>query len=281
MANVQKEKGYTQIANELLDVLIMVPLSDYEHRVFLYILRKTYGFSKKQDWISQKQIAKDLGIHKCNISRTIRKLKEKNMIINTVEKKKKILGIQKDYERWKLSKEITNKVIQTGNKYKNLKKKLSKEITEVIHTDNQKLSIQTHTKETIQKKLLQKNIYSHIPYKKIEKLFTSICVSLPKIKELTSKRKKAIKSRWLKYKNIKPFEELFKKAEASDFLSGRNGKWTSCNFDWLINENNMIKVLEGNYDNRKGNNGKPKRFGYERSYTDEQWREIEQKFENK
>jgi hypothetical protein len=44
-------------------------------------------------------------------------------------------------------------------------------------------------------------------------------------------------------------------AQASDFLSGRNGKWTGCNFDWLINENNMVKVLEGNYENKKQKTG--------------------------
>ena len=37
-------------------------------------------------------------------------------------------------------------------------------------------------------------------------------------------------------------------AERSDYLSGRNGKWQNCSFDWLIKENNYIKVLEGNYN---------------------------------
>lgn len=42
----------------------------------------------------------------------------------------------------------------------------------------------------------------------------------------------------------------FKKAEDSDFLSGRNGKWLNCSFDWLIKTTNITKILEGNYDNR-------------------------------
>lgn len=155
MANPQVENGYTQIANELFDALVLVPLSDYEHRILGFILRKTYGFKKKQDWISQKQIAKELGIHKCNVSRTIKKLVKKNMII----KNNKVMGIQKNYEEWKLSKQITNKVIQIGNKYKIIKKKLSKQITEVINIDKKKLSKQHPTKDTIQKKLIQKEKY--------------------------------------------------------------------------------------------------------------------------
>ena len=163
-ASPQTENGHTKIANELLEAIYTVPLSDYEHRVFMLILRKTYGFKKKQDWISQKQIVQELGIHKCHISRTIKKLKAKNMITNIVEKNKKILGIQKDYEQWKLPKQVTNKVIQIGNKYRKLKEKLPKEVTEVTQTGNQKLPIQAHTKDTIQKKLIQNNIYTIFNY---------------------------------------------------------------------------------------------------------------------
>ena len=105
----------------------------------------------------------------------------------------------------------------------------------------------------IQKKLIQKGSADKIiiPYKEIEKLFNSICKSLPKIRELTEKRKTRIRCRWLKYKSVEVFRELFTKTEASDFLSGRSGEWNNCSFDWLINENNMIKVLEGNYANKK------------------------------
>ena len=37
-------------------------------------------------------------------------------------------------------------------------------------------------------------------------------------------------------------------------MTNRNGKnknnWNA-NFDWILNENNMVKILEGNYDNQK------------------------------
>ncbi|MNP53901.1 hypothetical protein D3C76_1484160 [compost metagenome] len=38
--------------------------------------------------------------------------------------------------------------------------------------------------------------------------------------------------------------------EASDFLTGRDGKWGNCGFDWIIKESNYIKILEGNYANK-------------------------------
>lgn len=82
--------------------------------------------------------------------------------------------------------------------------------------------------------------------------FNSICLSLPKVSKLTETRKKAIKAR-LKDYSVEDLIALFERAEASDFLSGRSKQWTGCSFDWLLKPGNLIKVLEGNYDNK----GKP------------------------
>ena len=84
--------------------------------------------------------------------------------------------------------------------------------------------------------------------------YHSCCPSLPKVRELTDKRKKQIENRSKKY-GLEDFKNVFTKAEQSDFLSGRSGTWKSCNFDWLINDSNMIKVLEGTYDNKASTNG--------------------------
>jgi len=88
------------------------------------------------------------------------------------------------------------------------------------------------------------------PCDDIVSLYNSLCTSLPRVQTVTEKRKKTIKTRWKKHHDLSTYRQLFSMAEASDFLSGRNGKWTSCNFDWLLKEPNMVKVLEGAYDNR-------------------------------
>lgn len=68
---------------------------------------------------------------------------------------------------------------------------------------------------------------------------------------LSEKRKKQIRALLKKIRDETEIKTVFMKAEASDFLSGRSGRWNGCNFDWLINYNNFIKVLEGTYDNKK------------------------------
>lgn len=74
--------------------------------------------------------------------------------------------------------------------------------------------------------------------------------SLPKIKVWTKSRDRAAKT-LLSKQTVEDWSTACRKVEASDFLSGRNGKWTSCCVDWLLKPANMTKVLEGNYDNRE------------------------------
>lgn len=90
-----------------------------------------------------------------------------------------------------------------------------------------------------------------IDYQLIADMYNDICISLPRLTVLSDKRKQAIKAR-LKTYTIEQFEELFKKAEASDFLKGSNNRDWQANFDWLIKDGNFAKVLDGNYDNKGG-----------------------------
>lgn len=90
-----------------------------------------------------------------------------------------------------------------------------------------------------------------IDYQRIVDMYNDTCVSFPRLKSLSENRKKSIKAR-LKTYSYDDFKILFEKAEASDFLKGKNNKDWSATFDWLIKDSNMAKVLDGNYDNRSG-----------------------------
>lgn len=87
-------------------------------------------------------------------------------------------------------------------------------------------------------------------------LYNSICVSYPHVASLSEARKRAIRAR-LKAYSLDDFQTLFTKAEASSFLKGANNRNWSANFDWMIKDANMAKVLDGNYDNRTGNGHTP------------------------
>lgn len=82
-------------------------------------------------------------------------------------------------------------------------------------------------------------------------LFNAICGSLPRATKVTDERRKAIKAR-LKDNEPSKFREIFERVEASDFLTGRNGKWFSCNFDWIVGSpTHWQRIDEGVYDNHE------------------------------
>lgn len=140
-ANPQIENGHTDIANEILDHLCSFRIPGECRCVFDAIMRKTWGWHKKEDFVAGSQIVELTGMKKGNVSRSLSKLITSKLVIKTDNK----LKINKNYIEW-----IPFGVIKTDNK-----QKLSKVITKVIKSDNKKLSEVRDTKEkkeTIQKK---------------------------------------------------------------------------------------------------------------------------------
>lgn len=86
-------------------------------------------------------------------------------------------------------------------------------------------------------------------YQGVVDLFNSVCVSLPKVQKLSDKRRKLIVNAG-KLLGEMSFEGFFNLVESSDFLTGRNGKWSGCGFDWILNPANLTKIIEGNYLNK-------------------------------
>lgn len=100
----QIENGYTKIANELLEALAMYRIPGEAFQMLNVIIRKTYGFNKKQDTISTSQFVMSTKLSKPAIHRARKRLLEMNLI--TVHKKTytNILtySIQKNYKKWKV-----------------------------------------------------------------------------------------------------------------------------------------------------------------------------------
>jgi len=82
--------------------------------------------------------------------------------------------------------------------------------------------------------------------------------NVPKITKVTPGRMDKIKLRvnndmggWKNAKGI--LEECFQRINASDFCNGENTNHWTATFDWFFsNDKNWTKVMEGNYDNRRG-----------------------------
>lgn len=91
---------------------------------------------------------------------------------------------------------------------------------------------------------------NYIRYAEIKDAYNQLCPSLPAVKSLSDARRKAIKARLNSY-TVDDLNEAFMKAEASDFLKGKNDRNWRANFDWILKDANIAKILDGLYDNRQ------------------------------
>ena len=92
-----------------------------------------------------------------------------------------------------------------------------------------------------------------IPEAQILAAYHTHCPMMPAVRKMTDARKRKLKARWLESpecQTLEYWDRFFTYAAASDFLSGRSGKWESCDFEWLIEASNHVKVIEGKYENR-------------------------------
>ncbi|MFR5026441.1 MAG: hypothetical protein ACLTC3_09860 [Evtepia gabavorous] len=67
-----------------------------------------------------------------------------------------------------------------------------------------------------------------------------------------TQEKKAIKARFNSGYGLDDFKTLFEKTQSSSFLTGCNDRNWMASFDWLLKDNNMVKTLDGNYDDHAG-----------------------------
>lgn len=85
---------------------------------------------------------------------------------------------------------------------------------------------------------------------RIMELYNTICISFPRMTKLSESRKKAIRARVKQY-TLDDMEKVFRMAESSPFLKGGNDRNWTANFDWIIKDSNMAKILDGNYTDKK------------------------------
>ena len=77
--------------------------------------------------------------------------------------------------------------------------------------------------------------------------YNTICTGLPQAVKLTEKRAKAVRRLYAIGYTSEQLIDVFYRAQASSFCTGSNDRGWRADFDWLMNENNLVKVLEGKY----------------------------------
>lgn len=157
-----------------------------------------------------------------------------------------------DYTQFLKNADISQKNVNTTQKNVDISEQSTVEDSKVKNSTAKETEKKKNTTDVAEEAV-------KVPYQEIMELFNTICgVSFPKVTKMTEKRKKAVKARFNNGYTLEDFKRAFETAEQSDFLKGNNDRNWKADFDWLTNENNLAKTLEGKYNNKQGgiiNNG--------------------------
>jgi len=163
MANPQRENGHIDIANEVAEYLAYYRLSGQEYQILWVIWRKTWGWQKKEDWISLSQFFLLTKMKKPSIIKIIKKLIDKNVISKKANGNTVLYRFNKDFDTWKsLAKRLivsqkANGVSQKANGVSQKANGVSQKANGVSQkaTHKRNYTKDNITKETIQKTILQ------------------------------------------------------------------------------------------------------------------------------
>ena len=209
MASPQTENGYVRIANELIEAMVAFNLNGREFRLLLLIIRETYGYNKKEAFVTLATMQKKTKIDKTNCSKIINSLQKKNIIRvvknDNAEGKKYLLN--KDYQQWQgVVKNDNGGLLNstTGGTKNTEKRDITKgcEVFGVVENDNKWLSKMTIGSIFKERQLKTKDkdsaiaskISISIPYQEIIQYLNekSGCSYRPN----TQKNKDLINARW-------------------------------------------------------------------------------------
>lgn len=252
------EDGYTRIANDLFEAVMCADLTARQLKVVMAIIRKTYGFGKKLDRITNTQIAEMTGIHHTHVCKAKNEMIAMNIVISSGNK----IGINKDFTEWNFNISQVSKTLA-----KSANKTLAK-------TANSHKPSQLNTKETITKEKKESNTpltphevkggESAKPTKRkstpinydeyLNAYNEEVGDRLPHAVEANEKRKtrirKIIKSLatanvdgWRAY--VRAFVRM-----AKPFYFGENDTGWTADIDYLLRETTLTGVREGKFADR-------------------------------
>lgn len=242
------EDGFMRVANELTDSLLMADLTARQLKVMLAIMRKTYGFNKPMDRLTNTQIAAMTGIHHTHICAAKRQLIERKFLIADGVR----IGVNKVVSEWISQDSLTlaraaNKTLaKSANGYKP---------TQLNTKDNIQKTINTNTPlppkggcDEVSKPEKRKTV--RINYNEYLEAYNEIVGDrLPHAVEANAERQRKLKKliNSLATKNIDGYRAYVKAfmSAARPFHFGDNDRGWVATFDYLLQPKVLTAIREG------------------------------------
>lgn len=267
----QVEDGYTRIANELFEAVTNAqtcPVTLRQMRVVLAVIRKTYGFNKKADRISDGQLAAETGLSRQNVNKAKRELIAMRVLYLDGHK----LGVNKHCEQWDFSaKPEKDNLRQTRD---SVSKPETKSVSKSGSHKRQKDSnTSTNVEERIGEPTRDESIEEHkspkaklpdCPHNEIIDLWAEVMPDKPQPSKNMwqgTERARHLAARWKAGFAIKHertgeplytdlqsgldwWSRFFRFLRKSEFLMGDN-RWFK--LAWVAKRENFVKIMEMDY----------------------------------
>lgn len=242
------EDGFMRVANELTDSLLMADLTVRQMKVMLAIMRKTYGFNKPMDRLTNTQIAAMTGIHHTHICAAKRQLIERKFLIADGVR----IGVNKVVSEWisqeslTLAKTANKTLAKSANGYKPTQLNTKDNIQKTINT-NTPLPPKGGCDEGSKP---EKRKPTRINYSEYLDAYNEIVGDrLPHAVEVNTERQRKLKKLIdsLATKNIDGFRAYVKAfmVAARPFHFGDNDRDWVANFDYLLRPKVLVAIREG------------------------------------
>ena len=129
--NLQVENGnFTRIHNRILEELAQIQLSGHESRILFALWRETYGWQKKEQWITPQKFKELTGLGKTRISETLKRLKERNLVTENRNSNEIKYGFNKHFAIWKPLRKTVTVTENRNSCYGKLEQPLRKTVTQ-------------------------------------------------------------------------------------------------------------------------------------------------------
>ena len=171
-------------------------------------------------------------------------------------------------ERERQAQKLEHERVRTYTNSTDIDNDKDKDIDKDIDNDNDK-DIEKEKEKEKEKDSLAVSRQSSITVQNVVNLYNEICVSLPKIRKLSTPCQQNVEKITSAYTEDE-IRETFEKAEKSLFLKGKKNSdetkfrdWKA-SFEWLVQEEHFVNTINGKYDNSEEDE---KDLAYEQVYN--------------
>ncbi|HCD7251473.1 TPA: replication protein [Citrobacter farmeri] len=244
------EDGFMRVANELTDSLLMADLTARQLKVMLAIMRKTYGFNKPMDRLTNTQIAAMTGIHHTHICAAKRQLIERKFLIADGVR----IGVNKVVSEWisqdslTLAKTANKTLAKSANGYKPTQLNTKDNIQKTINT-NTPLPPKGGCDEGSKPEKRKANRTDYQEF--LQAYNEEVGELLPHAVAMNDTRKRRLKKLipQLKTPNVEGWRAYVKAfvAQAKPFYFGQNDTGWAADIDYLLRDKTLLGVREAKF----------------------------------